>query len=126
MANLELFDNYVVPHNAQRQNILGWAKSVVLLSLGIFFIYSIISGNLSNYINQRFAWLSYVAAGLFLLLGMANAVDLLRHRDDKNEVHQIFVPGKDDAALAPTDSEHDFLDEMSPRMREGDAAIRRR
>ncbi len=81
MANLELFDNYVVPHNAQRENILGWAKSAVLICLAIFFIYSIASGNLSNYINQRFAWLSYVAAGLFLLLGIANAVDILKHRD---------------------------------------------
>ena len=81
MANLELFDNYVAPRNVQRENILGWAKSVVLVCLGVFFIYSIASGNLSNYINQRFAWLSYVAAGLFLLLGVANAVDLLLHRD---------------------------------------------
>ncbi len=81
MANLELFDNYVVPRNPQRENMIGWAKSVVLLSLGVYFIYSIASGNLSNYINQRFAWLSYVAAGLFLLLGVANAVDLLLHRD---------------------------------------------
>ena len=81
MANLELFDNYVVPRNAQRENVLGWAKSLVLVSLGVFFIYSIASGNLSNYINQRFAWLSYVAVGLFFLLGIANAVDLLLHRD---------------------------------------------
>src|SRR5690242_14379 len=81
MANLELFDNYVAPRSVQRENVLGWAKSVVLLSLGGFFIYSIASGNLSNYINQRFSWLSYVAAGLFILLGIANAVDLLLHRD---------------------------------------------
>src|SRR5215217_5343568 len=81
MANLELFDNYVAPRNPQRETIIGWAKSVVLLSLGVFFIYSIASGNLSNYINQRFAWLSYVAAGLFFLMGVANAVDLLLHRD---------------------------------------------
>ncbi len=81
MANLELFDNYVAPHNAQRENILGWAKSLVLIALGVFFIYSIASGNLTNYINERFAWLSYVAAGLFLLLGIANAADILMHRD---------------------------------------------
>ncbi len=81
MANLELFDNYVAPRNAQRENILGWAKSVVLMCLAVFFIYSIASGNLTNYINERFAWLSYVAAGLFLLLGIANAADILMHRD---------------------------------------------
>jgi uncharacterized repeat protein (TIGR03943 family) len=81
MANLELFDNYVAPRNIQREKLVGWAKSVVLVGLGIFFIYSIASGNLTNYINERFAWLSYVAAGLFLLLGAANTVDLWLHRD---------------------------------------------
>lgn len=81
MANLELFDNYVAPRNIQREKLVGWAKSVVLVGLGIFFIYSIVSGNLTNYINERFAWLSYVAAGLFLLLGVANTVDLWLHRD---------------------------------------------
>ena len=81
MTNLELFDNYVVPRSSKRENLIGWAKSAVLVSLGVYFIYSIASGNLSNYINQRFAWLSYVAAGLFLLLGVANTVDLLLHRD---------------------------------------------
>ncbi len=81
MANLELFDNYVAPRNPQREALVGWAKSVVLVALGVFFIYSIASGNLTNYINQRFAWLSYVAAGLFLLLGIANTIDILMHRD---------------------------------------------
>lgn len=81
MANLELFDNYVAPRDLQREALVGWAKSVLLLGMGVFFIYSITSGNLTNYINERFAWLSYVAAALFLLLGVANAVDLLRNKD---------------------------------------------
>jgi len=81
MASLELFDNYAVPRNIQRETVIGWAKSVVLIALSVFFIYSIASGNLTNYINERFAWLSYVAAGLFLLLGIANSVDILMHRD---------------------------------------------
>lgn len=54
-----------------------WLKVLVLLSLGLYFAYNIISGNLSNYINIRFAWLSVVAAALFLLLGFASAYRLL-------------------------------------------------
>ncbi len=81
MANLELFDNYSVPRNLQREALVGWSKSALLFGLGAYFIYSIASGNLSNYINQRFSWLSYVAAGLFILLGAANAIDLMLHKD---------------------------------------------
>jgi uncharacterized repeat protein (TIGR03943 family) len=56
----------------------AWVKVAILLGLGLYFSYNIISGNLSNYINIRFAWLSYVAASLFLLLGLAGVYRLLR------------------------------------------------
>lgn len=81
MTHVELFDNSVAPRNRQRERMIGWTKSLLLNALGVFFIYSIASGNLTNYINERFAWLSYVAAGLFLLLGVANTVDMLRYQD---------------------------------------------
>jgi uncharacterized repeat protein (TIGR03943 family) len=57
---------------------LAWGKTIVLLGLGIYFISTIVSGNLNNYINLRFAWLSYLAAGLFLLLGAFSLVTALR------------------------------------------------
>lgn len=92
MANLELFDNYVAPRNLQREALVGWAKSVLLLGLGVFFIYSITSGNLTNYINERFAWLSYVAAALFLLLGAANTIDLLRNKEVAVRLDRSHAP----------------------------------
>jgi len=92
MANLELFDNYVAPRNLQREALVGWAKSVLLLGLGVFFIYSITSGNLTNYINERFAWLSYVAAALFLLLGAANTIDLLRNKEAAMRLDRSHAP----------------------------------
>lgn len=54
-----------------------WVKVIILLGLGIYFIYNIATGNLTNYINLRFAWLSYVAAALFLLTGLFGAYHLL-------------------------------------------------
>lgn len=45
-----------------------WLKASILLAMGVYFVYLISSGNLTNYINTRFAWLSVVAAGIFLLL----------------------------------------------------------
>lgn len=47
------------------------AKAVLLLGLAAYFAFNIASGNVNNYINARFAWLSYVAVVLFAALGLA-------------------------------------------------------
>jgi putative membrane protein len=54
------------------------AKVIILLGLAIYFVYNILSGNLSNYINVRFQWLSIVAVVLFSVLGLATLYGLLR------------------------------------------------
>jgi uncharacterized repeat protein (TIGR03943 family) len=66
---------------------VGWLKAALLLGLGLYFVYNIITGNLTNYINERFAWLSYIAAGLFLLIGGYSAYHMLRHHGG-GEHHQ--------------------------------------
>lgn len=48
---------------------------------------------------------------------------LLRHRDDENEVHEVFLSVKDDPFPAPADPEENSIDEFGAGMREGDAAI---
>jgi uncharacterized repeat protein (TIGR03943 family) len=70
----------------------AWAKTILLLGLGLYFVYIIASGNLTNYINVRFAWLSYLAAVLFLLIGVGSAYDLLKghhheHHHDHDHEH---------------------------------------
>jgi uncharacterized repeat protein (TIGR03943 family) len=72
-------------HDHQAEVLKSWAKSVLLVGLALYFVYNILSGNLTNYINQRFSWLSYVAVGLFLLLGVANVLELLREREHKHK-----------------------------------------
>lgn len=67
-------------HHHAPDTLQAWLKTAILLALGAYFIYNIASGNLTNYINQRFAWLSYVAVVLFLALGAASAWDALRKR----------------------------------------------
>jgi uncharacterized repeat protein (TIGR03943 family) len=61
-----------------------WVKALLLIGLGIYFIYNIGSGNITNYVNERFAWLSYVAAGLFLLIGGFSIWHLLREHDHEH------------------------------------------
>src|SRR5713226_6573664 len=51
-------------------------KCALFLGLGGYFGYLWLSGDLGNYINTRYLWLSILAAALFLLLG-ANAVGAL-------------------------------------------------
>lgn len=69
--------------NNPRAATIAWLKTALLLGLGAYFTYNIISGNLTNYINERFSWLSYVAAIIFALLGVHSAYSLLR-RDSRS------------------------------------------
>jgi uncharacterized repeat protein (TIGR03943 family) len=58
--------------------MFGRVKVAILLGLSGYFVYNIVSGNLTNYINIRFAWLSWVAVALFAALGIAILYALLR------------------------------------------------
>jgi putative membrane protein len=55
-----------------------WMQVAVLAIFGGYFTYIIVSGNLANYINERFGWLSYVAASLFYLLAVFSAYRAIR------------------------------------------------
>ncbi|MBZ0297675.1 MAG: TIGR03943 family protein [Anaerolineae bacterium] len=74
-------------HDHHHNHTQEWVKTALLLGLGFYFVFNILSGNLTNYINARFAWLSYVAAVLFLLLGVVSAYSLLRRVDDHDHQH---------------------------------------
>lgn len=65
-------------HEHSHDHTQDWLKTALLAGLGLYFVYNIVTGNLTNYINVRFAWLAYVAAGVFLLLAVSNAMRLLR------------------------------------------------
>jgi putative membrane protein len=65
-------------------------KIVLLFGLSAYFGYNILTGNLANYINERFVWLSYVAVALFFILGAASLWSLLRKEkshDHADHVH---------------------------------------
>lgn len=79
MQNMDLLPNTQGNPVPNQKTLLAqdWLKVILLVGLGTYFIYNILSGNLNNYINIRFAWLSYVAAALFVLLGIVGAYRLL-------------------------------------------------
>ena len=60
-------------HPAARQtDLTAWAKALILLGMGLYLAFLIVSGNLSNYINLRFAWLAYVGTAIFAVLALVN------------------------------------------------------
>jgi putative membrane protein len=62
-------------------------KIVILFGLSVYFAYNILTGNLANYINERFVWLSYVAVALFFILGAASLWSLLRENNQHTHAH---------------------------------------
>ncbi|MCA9907298.1 MAG: TIGR03943 family protein [Anaerolineae bacterium] len=83
-------------HNHAQAKAQGWIKTALLLGLGGYFSWIIVTGNFANYINLRFAWLSYVAAAIFLLLGVWSLYGVLRdtghdHHHDHDHEHEHGV-----------------------------------
>ena len=79
---------------------IAWAKTAILLGMGVYFSWLIFSGNLSNYINQRFAWLVVVGAASFILLALVNLYSSLRAADECQ--HQHFQIGWDILLIVAT------------------------
>jgi len=73
-------------HDHTHDPMLERVKTTLLFGLGLYFVYNIVSGNLTNYINVRFSWLSYIAAALFLLLAVSSFLKLRnRHHKHKHD-----------------------------------------
>ncbi|MEL6152254.1 MAG: TIGR03943 family protein [Chloroflexota bacterium] len=64
--------------NHNLKAIQQWVQVAILAGLGAYFVYNIYSGNLANYINERFVWLSYVAAILFFTIATFSAFRTVR------------------------------------------------
>lgn len=84
---------HIHPRNDRQTTLQLWVKALLMIGLGVYFIYNIASGSITNYVNERFAWLSYVAAGLFLLIGGFSIWHLLHdhehdHEGDHDHVHE--------------------------------------
>lgn len=47
-----------------------WAKATLLLSLSVYMALLMLTGNVNNYINQRFQWLVVLACVIFGVLGV--------------------------------------------------------
>lgn len=71
-------------HHNPIQSLL---KIGILAGLGLYFTYNILSGNLANYINARFMWLSYVAAALFSLMAGVALMNFVQHRAQDRDHH---------------------------------------
>lgn len=79
----------------QRSRTRRWVQAMLLLLLGLFFVDTMLSGRITNYVNQAFAWLGWFAGIVFLLLGILNVVELLRepphHEGDAMNVASVLA-----------------------------------
>lgn len=80
-------DDHTHDHDHGDAQIMPWVQVAILAGMGLFFAYNIVSGNLTNYINARFTWLSYVAAAIFLLLAAATAYEQFTHGGGHHHHH---------------------------------------
>lgn len=85
--NLPTAQTTLTPAPAPDTYVRAWSRVLILLGLSGYFAYNIATGNLSNYINARFVWLSYVATGLFFALGVASAVQVIERTRTRASVN---------------------------------------
>lgn len=65
-----------------------WLKAAILVGLAAYFAFNIANGNITNYVNERFSWLSYIAVLIFLALGGAVAIAAYqRHQAPRGYSH---------------------------------------
>ena len=55
-----------------RETRLPLMQGLILLGLGLYCVYLLLSGHLDNYINMSFAWLTVMASALFLVMGIVS------------------------------------------------------
>jgi putative membrane protein len=93
------FDKADVQRVRRMEQITGWIKTGLLIGLAAYFAYNILTGNLANYINERFVWLSYVAVVLFGVLAVGNVLDLLQKRKTQADDDFIFYTGHQNTGI---------------------------
>jgi uncharacterized repeat protein (TIGR03943 family) len=78
-----------------------WAKIVILIGMGAYLAYTIVSENLGNYINNtRFVWLTWVAAGMFLAFGLVTLWSNLRPKASTLPIETTSIMPKGWAVMA--------------------------
>jgi putative membrane protein len=77
------------PHKQKRSSIQWreWLQALILLGTGLYLTVLIITGNLANYINLSFQWLTVTGASLFMLMGIWQVWRMLRPHDDHEHHH---------------------------------------
>ena len=75
----------------ERVDRIAWTKSLILFGMGIYLTLLLLTGNLYNYINQRFAWLVAAGALLFFLLALINLYCNLKPPDQTHGHHHYHI-----------------------------------
>ena len=85
----------------QQGQIRQWLQAFVLVGLGLYLLYDMLSGRITLYVNNvQFGWVPWLGTVLFLLIGGIQVVDLVqantKQRLQKHDEHEIHNHGPDE------------------------------
>jgi putative membrane protein len=78
-----------------------WTQVLIAGLMAVYLIYSLITGHVANYIAIKYLWLTWIAAGILLILSATTVVTLMRPEPDEHD-HQ-----EDEHDHSPHDHHHD-------------------
>ncbi len=67
------------PQQPTQTNMQAWVRAGLLLAMGVYLGFLMLTGTINNYMNVQFQWLVGVAAVLFLFIGLWNLWGLWRN-----------------------------------------------
>ncbi len=106
-SGFERFVRFVVDSNTMSNRTTHLVKAIVLALSGLMFYAKISDGTLNFYINQRFAWLSFVAVVLFLMMALTMLYRLLARRStDAAALYNDHSSASIEANLSSASSGH--------------------
>jgi uncharacterized repeat protein (TIGR03943 family) len=73
-------------------SVQTWLSIALQGGLGLYFAYNIWSGNLSNYINERFVWLSYIAVIILFVMTVFAAYRTVRYGSQADTGYSFSAP----------------------------------
>jgi uncharacterized repeat protein (TIGR03943 family) len=85
-----------------------WIQSGILILLGLYLLETLLTGEITYYVNVRYEWLAVLAGVILLALGAVNVAALLRERPDETGIdeHKPSIYGQG-ATSTPSQTGHE-------------------